>query len=735
MARYDTYGAADDQIIEDSDTTFRGFNNRSRPDSLEPGMLQLSENVRFDTNGVVSKRKTVNVLSAPFTTVGTSQLTLPFNLDPYPPGTDFIARSTTILGGDRLELLVSGGGSNAGYTTGIYGLTLTADPDNNFTDFIDGNYNMTSSASGTDVDFTFPNDDFSFRNISNTTWKVTGPILSNAQNTRVVGSNNFVDPANSDEEYILLAGTSAAVAVKISDGSNTTIAYPSGHVLNENTVTVLQAFDKVFIFEKGHVPMSWDINFSNAFVDEESGTFTQPTLKVGTADITNGLVELTGITNTGFGALTTGDEISIIDSHNTGLTDGDIYQVAEADATSISFYAEVADVNNDALDVIGRVSGGAGFIHAPAPEDAILHRNRLVVPYKFTVNAGEDSYTARNVTDELLISFPFNGEKFDTTYGTFVTAGGANDSFVAAFSFADDKLLMFNRKSISIVTGVDSFNFQEARVQVLTREIGLVAKDSIVQVGNQILFLSDSGVYGVNFQDLYNLRGNDVPLSSAIDNTIQSIDKDNWHKSSAVYFDNRYYIAVPIGSSGNNTRVIVYNFLNKAWESLDRVNNTGFSMDKLIVAGTGTKRGVYAVNSLGGVHQLEANDSDSQDSTIVEIGGSAELTNINSRIITRQYNLGTIDRKKWNNYEVVISNATSAETIVTVTIQTENRDRVGGPIEYRPSDFEGVSFRDRIGNLRAYGAQADIQNSSGRFTLSQFQIAGALTFRSQNKAE
>ncbi len=738
MARYDTYGATDDQILEDSDTTFRGFNNRSRPDSLEPGMLQIAENVRFDTNGVVSKRKTVNVLSAPFTTVGTSQLILPFNLDPYPPGTNFIPRSTTILGGNRLELLVSGGGSNAGYTTGIYGLTLTADPSNNFTDFIDGNYTMSSSASGTNVDFTFPNLDFSFRSTANTTWKVTGPILSNAQNTRVVGSNNFVDPANSDEEYILLAGTSAAVAVKISDGSNTTIAYPTGHVLNENNVTVLQAFDKVFIFEKGHVPMAWDINFSNAFIKQESGTFTQPTIKASThtTAAADGLVTIDQITNTGFGALATGDEIVIVESNMTGLDVDAQYQVASATTTSVSFYAEVAEeASNKNVSIIGRVSGGAGYIHAPAPEDAIVHRNRLVVPYKFTVNAGEDSYTARNVTDELLISFPFNGEKFDTTYGTFVTAGGANDSFVAAFSFADDKLLMFNRKSISIVTGVDSLNFQEARVQVLTREIGLVAKDSIVQVGNQILFLSDSGVYGVNFQDLYNLRGNDVPLSSAIDNTIQGIDKDNWHKSSAVYFDNRYYIAVPMGSSGNNTRVIVYNFLNKAWESLDEVNNTGFSMDKLIVAGNGTKRGVYAVNSLGGVHQLEANDFDSQDSTIVEIGGSAQLTNINSRIKTRQYNLGTIDRKKWNNYEIVISNVTNADTIVQVTITTENRDRVGGPTDYRPSNYEGVSFRDRIGNLRAYGAAATITNYSGRFTLSQFQIAGALTFRSQNKAE
>ena len=495
MARYDTYGAADDQILEDLDSNFKGFNNRSRPDALEPGMFQEARNVRFGLGGLAQKRDAVNVLSAPFTVNITSALTLPFNLDPYPPGTDF--NDSSSISGNVLTITRSAG--NPGFNESVYGLQLTADPDNNLPDFVDGNYSMTEGSGLYTVEFTIPS--LIGLDATNTEWRVTGAILSNAQNTRVVGSNNFIDPSDDNEEYILLAGTANAVAVKISDGTSTTINYPGGHVINQDRATVIQAFDRVYIFEKGHVPMSWDINFSNAFVDEESGTFTQPTLKSGTADITDGLVELTGITNTGFGALTTGDEIVIIDSHNTGLTNNDTYQVAESTTTSISFYAEVDDVNNDSLDVIGRVSGGAGFTHAPAPGDAIVHRNRLVIPYEFTVDAGEDSYTARDVTDELLISFPFNSEKFDTTYGTFVTAGGQNDSFVAAFSFAEDKLLVFNRKSISVITGVDSFNFQEARVQSLTKEVGCLAKDTIVQVGNQILFLSDNGVYGVSFQD------------------------------------------------------------------------------------------------------------------------------------------------------------------------------------------------------------------------------------------
>lgn len=726
MARYDTYGATDDQILEELDSSFRGFNNRSRPDTLEPGMFTVAENIRFNISGRAEKRKAVTVTSAPFTVDTNTALVLPFNL--Y---TDQTASGTTESSGVlTFAGITTTTGTDA--SLGIVDNTLVSVTGtiNNVVGYVSGSNYIATRVSATEISINIP---VTTTGTVSGTPVISAPKLVNAQNTRVVGSNNFSDPNNANEEYILLAGTADAKAVKISDGTTTTVNYPAGHVINEDKVTVLQAFDRVFIFEEGHVPMSWDINFSNDFVKEESGEFTQPTLKSGTADITDGLVELTGITNTGFGALATGDEIVIIDGHNTGLTDGDTYQIAESTTTSVSFYAEVDDVSNDSLDIIGRVSGGAGFIHAPAPSDAIVHRNRLVVPYEYTVNTGDDSYTERGITDELLISFPFNSEKFDTTYGTFVTAGGQNDNFVAAFSFAEDKLLMFNRKSISVVTGVDSFNFQEARVQSLTKEVGLVAKDSIVQVGNQILFLSDNGIYGVSFQDLYNLRGNDIPLSEAIDGTIKDINKAAWEGSSAVYFDNRYYIAVPTGSSTTNNKVIVFNFLNKAWESVDSYADTNFNIEKLIVAGFGDKRGVYAVNTLGGVHQLEASDINSQDSTISEVGGSAQLNNISTRLRTRQYILSTIDRKKWNNFELVYGGKTTDLATGTLKFILEDTDFTTPDYSLVAiSDIfkDRVSFRGRIGNYRAYGAQAEIVNEVGRIIVSNLKIAGAITARS-----
>jgi hypothetical protein len=386
MARYDTYGASDDQIVEDSDSQFKGFNNRSRPDILQPGMFAEANNVRFKLNGSAQKRKGVNILSAPFTVDTNTALTLPFNLyvDQTASGTTESSGVLTFAG------ITTTTGTDA--SLGIIDNTLVSVTGtiNNVVGYVSGSNYIATRVSATEISINIP---VTTTGAVSGTPTISAPKLVNAQNTRVVGSNNFLDPNNQDEEYILLAGTANAVAVKINDGTSTTINYPAGHVINEDTVTVLQAFDRVYIFEESHVPMSWDLNFSNAFVDEESGDFTQPTIKASshTTATEDGLVTVDQITNTGFGALTTGDEIIIVESNMPGLDVNAEYQVASATTTSVSFYAEVPkEIANKQVSIIGRVSGGAGFIHAPAPGDAIVHRNRLVVPYKFTVNSGDD---------------------------------------------------------------------------------------------------------------------------------------------------------------------------------------------------------------------------------------------------------------------------------------------------------------------------------------------------------
>ena len=76
MSRYREFGSLDDRISDDLDTSFVGFNNRTRPDQLPAGMLQESRNARLDLNGQWQTRKGTRTILAPFVVEG-SALRLP----------------------------------------------------------------------------------------------------------------------------------------------------------------------------------------------------------------------------------------------------------------------------------------------------------------------------------------------------------------------------------------------------------------------------------------------------------------------------------------------------------------------------------------------------------------------------------------------------------------------------------------------------------------------------------
>ncbi len=396
-----------------------------------------------------------------------------------------------------------------------------------------------------------------------------------------------------------------------------------------------------------------------------------------------------------------------------------------------------------------KVSGGLGFSHMPAPKYGVYHQRRLAVPYRYSVDDVADTYTDRKIFDEILISDILDTDTYDQVYGQFRFNAGKSDFNVGMLSFSDDKLIVFNRNSIHIVVGSgDLGGFQS---QLLTDEVGLTARNSAIQIGNQIIFLSDNGVYGLSFVDLYNLRGNEVPLSESIQKTIDTINKAHVDKASAVYFDNKYYLAVPTGTSTVNNTLLIYNFLNKSWESIDTVNNvdlsgstfSSFEFTKLLVAGKGLKRGVYVTNTDGGIHRLEV-FADGIDRVITDIGSTTEKeTRVQGSATTRMFTLGSIDRKKFNNFELHLQSGPDNSSDVSISAVSENidsepaldlkdaSDYVGGVI----APDEDVSIRGRIGNKRAYGLQVTLTSILGRPRFRSLKIAGAETFRSTSSVQ
>ena len=418
-------------------------------------------------------------------------------------------------------------------------------------------------------------------------------------------------------------------------------------------------------------------------------------------------------------------------------------------ADGVEFYVDAAKTTEHATDgeslsatpvFTKQVSVGLGFSHMPAPEYATYHQRRLVMPFKYTVDDAEDSFTYRKILDEVITSDILDSDTYDQIYGQFRFNAGTADFNVGLHSFSDDKLLVFNRNSIHLVGGAG----QSASTQLITNEVGCVARKSIIQVGNNVLFLSDNGVYGANFQDLYNLRGNEVPLSSPINPIIQRINRDVWDKSTGVYFDNRYYLAVPLDGSQVNNAILIFNFINKQWESIDTTNAPNWDISDLIVGGKKSDRAVYAVNSQGGVHRLDARiqAKDLLATTIPVSGVEAEDPyNIPASATTRQFTLGSMDRKRWNNLELHVQSSLDEASDLSISAELENLDTtvdLGSLSELNSGTTlnpdEDVSVRGRIGNKRAYGMQVTLDNTVGRPRFRGIKVGGAEAFRSTNTA-
>jgi hypothetical protein len=168
----------------------------------------------------------------------------------------------------------------------------------------------------------------------------------------------------------------------------------------------------------------------------------------------------------------------------------------------------------------------------------------------------------------------------------FTINDGSSDTLVAICPWTLNEFVIFMRNSIFYASaGIganslgDAVTDDNSYIKSLATDIGCIAKGSIVQAGGGILFLSDNGVYILNPAGAGNGAGNTPegmrlltiaePLSAPISDVIERINFNAVDKAVATYFENRYYLSVPLDESEINNAVLVYNFINKAWESVD----------------------------------------------------------------------------------------------------------------------------------------------------------------------
>lgn len=578
------------------------------------------------------------------------------------------------------------------------------------------------------------------------------PSINDAAVAAIYGTCLYSDPNTASTEYVVLATTSKAVLVKTSDTSvSYNINYPAGHTV-DSTCEVIQAFNYLFVFRNGQVAFQWDgsnLTTTPVFTLVANGAYTQPFVydDLSNCGISEGVVT---ITTPSAHDVAVGDSVTVSDKGSTDLnplTEYRVYEVTTSSPYTFKFKADAANAAGATVAVGKRQSIGLGFTHMPTPPWAIYHQRRLWMPFNYTItgSSGSPTITSRNVKDEIIASDILDQDTYDQIQNQFKIASGSADFIVGLQPFAEDNLIVFARNSIHLIRGVGA-DLGNCTVQEITREVGCVARKSIVQVGNQIMFLSDNGVYAINFDELYNLRGASVPLSEPINPLVGRINRSYASGAVGIYHDNRYYLAVPLDSSTVNNAVLVYNFLNQGWESIDLIDSANWNIIGFVRSGAGTTNRLHTVSKEGGIHMIDevgTRDDDYYDTVCLSLSSPATVTtlDIDSILTTRQYTYSTMDRKRFNSYELHLESAINVESNADLSMEMENPDSTVDLSDiysvygnYVPS-AEDLSLRGRIGNKRGYGAQLTVTPTRGRPKVRAVKITGALQNGGTTSAE
>jgi hypothetical protein len=701
MARYRTYGQLDDPHGADGDAAFVRFVTRINPEQLQSGELAYSQNGRMDNDRTWQVRKGISLLTSGL--VDTSASVLQFDDTGSTPAFDDL-------------------GSTPVFTDSVY--------------------------------------------------------------NAVFGATYFADPVD-DVDYIMVATNQNAVALNLSDLSQTTVYYPGA--IGANTLTadvdMEQALDSVLVFQDGQTAWKFDgkvdgftsHEINSADLDttvagdvwvetdtahglsvgdmvtvsgitfattDPNGTYriaTVPSTTTFSYDLAGGaevyttpgsptaiqvpgFVEVStvatsisvdggssnAVVSSGVVTVTAtahgrsdGDILTIYDGADSGLTEGDRYEITNVAANTYDFNAEIAD-GTYGITLGGKQPLGGGYIAMPDPAWGVFHEGRLIVPYKRSMDVG-------STNDELVFSDIFDLETYDPILNQLRFGSGSADSLVGVSPLLQDRLLVLCRRSVHVVSGV-SGSLADISSTEITREVGCVARKTITEVGGTVMWLSDQGVYSVSYGQELNLIANALPISEPIENEIRKINWEYASNSVAAYADNRYYLAVPYGASTVNNRVFIYNFLNQGWESVDTFPSE-FDIAQMVLVPYGGKNEVMLVNSGGAIHRLDQGRDDIY-TLDAQVGTLSQPVDGMAR--TRRYTLGNMDTKRWNRATALVEGETG-DGNVRITAQTSDPEQPEVRIIDDQTIEEGQDYhlRARIGR-RGYGLQLQFETNTGK---------------------
>jgi hypothetical protein len=256
----------------------------------------------------------------------------------------------------------------------------------------------------------------------------------------------------------------------------------------------------------------------------------------------------------------------------------------------------------------------------------------------------------------------------------------------------------------------------------LTNEIGCAARNSIARAGQYIFFYSDSGVYRLDTQLDLKLRGDTRPLSDPINDKFANVDKELVSKAYGVWFNNRYYLALPsIGQpDGNATNDLLFAWsaLNNQWEFQDTY---GFGCDYLLVSDYDNQRRLFSASRNGSLMLLDEQEAGDDAPTNV-----SAVTPVPGRIKTRRYAFNNLHSKRFlrSVAEVTIPASGSLQTGVNL-YNPDSSELEIGTVTNSGSATEDYNLKSSI-RQKAHSAELVYETSAQRPAIRSVSIEATI---------
>jgi hypothetical protein len=664
MSRYRTYFPTDEQALTDGDSAFLKFTSRRQNTLLEPGTLEVSENMRLD-------RTTAKVRA------GLKSISTDIDLDNDPIVLDFTLGTdvaiTSITRSVNTATVTTTGAH--GYTTGDQvNIRGAAQADYN------GDYTITVTAATT---FTYTVANTPVTPATGTMYVNKGPVLFTTYADVVQCSTVFATNDNDNTEYIIAASTDSAWAIR-GGVSSQQIAYPANEQVEATDDASMHYWNgSVFLF-RGHQTAA-------------AAAVTSITSAAGTATVT-----ATAAHNR-----TTNDWVFIEGA--SPLNYNGIFQITVTGATTFTYAVAGGPASpasgtityrpckvplvwdgNFANDFVAVSSGAdiATYIKMPPCGWGVDFKNRLIVPYD---------------RDEILLSDLYDANRYDTTRQQLRIRGGTNDWLIGVHPYQNSQFLVLYRRSLHLVD-LSDVDLSVIGVTEITRDIGCVSRRSVVTCGERILWLSDRGVQFVHIGDLLSLRQSSKPLSDDIDDVIQRINMDAADTIVATYWDNRYFLAVPLDDATTASSILVYNFLNEGWESIDSYPES-FNVENFHQIDYGGSKRLHVTTTYGFAYVMEENTGD-------EWGVNGTQVAIPGALDTRFYTGGDLAPKGLRRFSLE-ANLTTGDAF-TATAVTKNPDDASTAETFTATATTDKLFRLPFIGLIGSGAQLSLRTTAGR---------------------